>query len=160
MRYACNMREPKTKTDLPRWLASEADFLENLIHYGKPDTPERFFQDVAVRETMQDVRRVCARHGIDVAGDTPLAMTTDPREALIQVGRLLDQLNPQPDLLTVKQVAEQLNVSPRTVYDLVESGRLRCSRVGKERGTIRIRPEDLDRIVDKSTPATYKHLTI
>ncbi len=149
------MREPKSKTDLPGWLREQADFLENLVHYGEPDTPEVFFEAVAVRETLADVRRVCARHGIDVAGNT-----TDPREALIQVGRLLDQLNPQPDLLTVKQAAERLNVSPRAVYDLVDCGRLRCSRIGKERGTIRIRPEDLEDIAPKTAKTVYKHLTI
>ena len=113
------MKEPRNKTDLPRWLGEHAHFLENLIRYGAPDTRERFFQDVEVREILAEVRRVCARFGIDVS-----ANTTDPREALIQIGKLLDQLNPQPDLLTVKQAAERLNVSPRAVYDLVECGRL------------------------------------
>ena len=149
------MREPKTKDALPRWLREQADYLENIVHYGEPDTPEVFFEGVAVRETMADVRRVCARFGIEVAGNT-----ADPREALIMVGKLLDQLTPPTDLLTVKQAAERLNVSPRAVYDLVDCGRLRCSRIGKERGTIRIRPEDLEDIAPKTAKTVYKHLTI
>lgn len=41
-------------------------------------------------------------------------------------------------MLTVKQVAERLNVSPSTVYDLAASGKLSCHRIGSRgRGTLR-----------------------
>jgi excisionase family DNA binding protein len=64
------------------------------------------------------------------------------------------------DWLTVQQAAERLNVSPRTIYDLCEMGRLRCKRVGKGRGTIRIRPVDLEGCLAKPEPTKYRHLTI
>lgn len=64
------------------------------------------------------------------------------------------------DWLTVKQAADRLNVSARTVYDLCEMGRLRCQRVGIGRGTIRIRPADLEGCLAKPGPAIYRHLTI
>ena len=64
------------------------------------------------------------------------------------------------DWLTVKQAAERLNVSPRTIYDLCEMGRLRCKRVGKGRGTIRILPVDLEGCLAKPEPTKYRHLTI
>jgi excisionase family DNA binding protein len=40
-------------------------------------------------------------------------------------------------VLTVRQLAERLGVSPSTVYSLVEGGLISCYRVGKGRGTIR-----------------------
>lgn len=49
----------------------------------------------------------------------------------------------QPELLTVKQAAERLNVSPDCVYQMVEAGKLRHQRIGKGRGTIRISAADL-----------------
>lgn len=45
--------------------------------------------------------------------------------------------------LTVSQVATRLSVSAKCVYELCQSGRLKHQRIGKGRGTIRIRPADL-----------------
>ena len=47
------------------------------------------------------------------------------------------------ELLTAKEVARELRVSVSLVYQLVESGRLACHRIGNGRGAIRIRPEDV-----------------
>ena len=44
---------------------------------------------------------------------------------------------------SVKQVADQLSVSASLVYQLVESGRLACHRIGTGRGAIRISHDDL-----------------
>ena len=45
-------------------------------------------------------------------------------------------------LLTVKQVAEMMNVSPSTVYDLAATGRIPCHRIGSRgRGTLRFTEE-------------------
>ncbi len=54
-------------------------------------------------------------------------------------------------VLTVRQASERMGVSPRTIYDLCDSGRLRCQRIGTGRGTIRIRPSDLDDCANDST---------
>ncbi len=48
------------------------------------------------------------------------------------------------NLLTVKDVAERLNVSPSLVYQLVESGKLPVHRIGTGRGTIRVSQSDLE----------------
>jgi excisionase family DNA binding protein len=40
-------------------------------------------------------------------------------------------------VLTVKDVSKRLRVSPSTVYNLVEGGRISCHRIGKGRGSIR-----------------------
>ncbi len=47
------------------------------------------------------------------------------------------------ELMTVKEVARRLRVSASLVYQLVDSGRLGCHRIGNGRGAIRIRPEDV-----------------
>jgi len=44
-------------------------------------------------------------------------------------------------LLTVKETAEALSVSPSLVYRLVSEGALRCYRIG--RGALRFREEDV-----------------
>lgn len=44
---------------------------------------------------------------------------------------------------TVEDVAKLLNVAKSTVYSLVESGKLRCYRIGRGRGTVRISEEHL-----------------
>jgi excisionase family DNA binding protein len=46
-------------------------------------------------------------------------------------------------LLTVAMVAERLHVSRTTIYQLVESGRLRVHRIGSGRGAIRISEDQL-----------------
>lgn len=47
-------------------------------------------------------------------------------------------------LLTVKDVAKRLNVSPSCIYQLVESGRLSHHRIGLGRGAIRFSDADID----------------
>lgn len=45
-------------------------------------------------------------------------------------------------LLTVRQTAEALSVSPSLVYRLASEGTLRCYRIG--RGALRFREEDIE----------------
>ena len=47
-------------------------------------------------------------------------------------------------LLTVRQVAERLNVSASCVYQLVESGKIPNHRIGLGRGAIRVSEADLE----------------
>jgi excisionase family DNA binding protein len=139
------MKEPKNKTDFARWLETEFSELETVCKY-EPD--DDYYQGIAAAETVETARRLACRFGVD-PGEEVQRVT--PRAALAIIGRLLDHFTPKPDLLTAKQAAERLGVSPRTVYDLCESGQLRCQRIGTGRGTIRIRPADLDRIPMEST---------
>ena len=48
-------------------------------------------------------------------------------------------------MLTVNQAAERLNVSVKTVRNLIASGRLAHYRIGTGRGVIRISEDALDR---------------
>lgn len=51
-------------------------------------------------------------------------------------------------MLTMKQVAHYMNVSSRTVMRWLETGWLRGTRIG---GVIRIRPNDLNDLIDERT---------
>lgn len=62
--------------------------------------------------------------------------------------------------MKVKEAARRMEVSPATVYALVASGRLRCSRIGIGRGTIRISDDQLadylrgtEPVIKAATPA-------
>ena len=46
-------------------------------------------------------------------------------------------------LLTVKDVAQRLNVSPSCVYQLVETGKIPHHRIGVGRGAIRFTEDDI-----------------
>ena len=45
--------------------------------------------------------------------------------------------------MTVREVAKRLEISPSLVYLLVQEGKLRCTRHGMGRGTLRIDEEQL-----------------
>lgn len=53
-------------------------------------------------------------------------------------------------MLTVKQVAERLQVSKSIVYALIDAQRLPCHRIGLGRGTIRISETDLGVYLDQN----------
>ena len=50
-------------------------------------------------------------------------------------------------LLTVRETAEALSVSPSLVYRLVSEGALRCFRIGK--GALRFREEDIQEYLNR-----------
>ena len=52
-------------------------------------------------------------------------------------------------LLSVGETAERLNVSPRTVYRLAESGELPVLRIG---GSLRVDPNELRSYIYQETP--------
>jgi excisionase family DNA binding protein len=70
--------------------------------------------------------------------------------------------------LTVKQVAERLQVSQAVVYQLCAGRMIRHHRVGAGRGTIRIREEDLAAFVEgcrvephpSTSAGTLKHISM
>lgn len=71
--------------------------------------------------------------------------------------------------MRVREVAERLEVSPSTVYQIIAAGKLRCSRVGIGRGVIRISEEQLAEYLRAAEPvparppaprARLKHLRL
>lgn len=82
-----------------------------------------------------------------------LALST-ARDILSRALAVIDPPNSGP--LTVKQAAERLGVSPKTIYKLVASGKLRDQRIGR---AIRINPRDLDGLND-TRETGFKHLRL
>ena len=56
----------------------------------------------------------------------------------------MTQNNTPSPMLTVREVARILHVSPSLVYQLVETRKLASHRIGNRNGAIRIAPSDLD----------------
>jgi excisionase family DNA binding protein len=55
-----------------------------------------------------------------------------------------------PMLITAKQAAQLLNISPRYVYTLSKEGRLRAKRIGKK---VLYRLSDIQRFIDEDEAA-------
>ena len=53
-------------------------------------------------------------------------------------------------MLTVKEVAQRLNVSQSCIYQLVESGRIPHHRIGLGRGAIRFSDADIESFLSNS----------
>ena len=107
------------------------------------------WEEWQINEWVEECQTLGCRFGCDLVADESGVRT--PREALPIIGKLLAWATPPPELLTVQQTAEKLGVSPRTIYDLCDAGRLKCQRIGTGRGTIRIRPTDLDAYTSDSS---------
>lgn len=140
------MREPRTRVEFPGWLQKQALCLECLTRYGEPDDLNRqFFQDVEVKETMEEVQRVAGRFGYMVD-----EIPTDPHTALVVCGRLLEEVNGAPgadDLLTVTQAAKRLQVNRDKVLGWINYGRLQAVNTAKSqlgRPRWRIKKADLE----------------
>ncbi len=58
------------------------------------------------------------------------------------------------EMLTVQDVADELNVSASLLYGLIAAGEIECYRIGRRRGTIRVRREDLDRYLENCRVAS------
>ena len=69
--------------------------------------------------------------------------TDDQSAAILTLASVLAGDRQEETPLTVKEAAKRLAVSTDTIYELCESGKLPHQRIGKGRGTIRIRPADL-----------------
>lgn len=61
--------------------------------------------------------------------------------------------NNDSPLLTVREVAAMLRVSPSLVYRLVEAGKLGCFRIGQKRGAIRVSRDSVNQFLAASQAA-------
>jgi excisionase family DNA binding protein len=135
------------KHEFAKWLKAEIA----QLHHPDPDTAICEGAAVSVREA----RRIAESLGYpDLVPPCTTELLGLPiaRRLLAECLATIDP--PASGPLTVKQAAERLNLSPKTIYDLVGKGRLRCIRIGR---TIRIQPHDLE--VGTATPG-YKHLRL
>jgi excisionase family DNA binding protein len=134
------MRIPRNVSEFRKWLRAEIAALDN-----PPEDPLPICEDAA--RALKNARRIAIALELPDVAKVCEKVTT-PALALPIAQRLLTKcLTLLPaDTLTVKEAAQRLKVSERTVYDLVRSGRLHAQRVGKGRGAIRIAPADLANI--------------
>lgn len=61
-------------------------------------------------------------------------------------------------MLTIKDVATRLKIGLSTAYRIVEDGDLKGKRIGRGRGTIRVRPVDLERYINQPSPQSVEVL--
>ena len=138
-----NMKIPRTVPEFRRWLQAEIATLGRWI--DDPEIQENFFYD-AVGMIRNAQRLAIALEQPAVAA---ICEPVNTRALALPVAQrllteCLDAL--ENDFLTVREAAQHLSASPRTVYDMVRSGRLKAQHVGKGRGNIRIAPADLANI--------------
>jgi len=72
-------------------------------------------------------------------------------------------------MMTVREIAKRLLISPACVYAILEKGELACYRIGVGRGAIRVTEEQLAAYLEKrqqgrttvkpSAPVKLKHLS-
>ncbi len=55
--------------------------------------------------------------------------------------------------MTVRQVAKNLEISPSLVYGLIAAGRLKCTRHGIGRGTIRVSEDQVRAYMENAAKA-------
>lgn len=101
--------------------------------------PPFWFSDFS--ENQKGGSIVLAAMNIQTIFDQFRQQTDDVAAAILTLASVLQ--GEQPELLTVRQAAERLNVSADCVYQMVEAGKLPHRRVGKGRGVIRIAVSDL-----------------
>ena len=56
-------------------------------------------------------------------------------------------------MLTVKDVADRLKIGRTTAYTLIEDGEIPAKRIGTGRGTLRVKPSDLERYINRPDDA-------
>jgi len=141
------------KQQFRKWLQAE------IRQLSDPEPDLNQCEDAA--DTVRQAGRVAALLGYPALAQR-CAITT--RALALPVARVVlaecvAAVDSCSDMLTVQDAAQRLNVSPKTIYALVASGKLPCQRIGNGRGTIRLRPADLDRRHDP--PRTgFKHLRL
>jgi len=136
------MKIPRTVAEFRKWLQAE---IAELGSFLETDPEENQFWDAAA--AVKNARRLAIALELPVVAKlcnitTSAYPVTKAQQILTECLAALDA----DDMLTVKQTAERLQVSERTVYALVRSGRLHAQRLGNGRGTIRIAPADLQHI--------------
>lgn len=89
-------------------------------------------------------------------GILPATLTGPDDGRLVRIDpKSLDQLLAPEGSLTVQQVAEQLNVSPNTVWSWIREGKLTPHRLGPDqakRKRVRLHPADVERLRPRSKP--------
>lgn len=134
------MKIPRSKPEFQKWLKAEIAKLDD----PEPEENQLYEAVAAIRNAgrlaialeLPEVAKICE------------GVRTQALRLPVAQRILTECLNAieDDDYLTVKEAADRLKCSERTVYDLVRSGRLHAQRLGKGRGAIRIASADLKNI--------------
>jgi excisionase family DNA binding protein len=141
----------KTRSQYRDWLHRQMVRMEPLDDTPKPAETE-------CEKVARVAGKLGARHGL---GGAVVRRATTSEEVLRLLADCLRLLNeapePEQDTLTVREAAQRLGCSERSLYDLVRHGRIGHYRVGR---SIRFRPDDLaDYQQDSRVRPTFRHLT-
>ena len=145
--------QPETLHDFATWLREAIAELEVIRVAPERDQSQYDYAETMVRTAERHARHIGAQAVCERCRCG--SQVTSPEQGLSVLGECLawciEHMPATPENLTVQKAAEKLGVSPRTIYDLCGSGRLKCQRIGGGRGTIRIRPADLDSYANNSS---------
>jgi excisionase family DNA binding protein len=121
---------------MKKWVLSKLRYLDELA--GHPELQPCHFDEL--RTIVAQATRKAAQVGIAVPRVRQGPISIDLCRSVL--AGVLAEIKPTSDLMTVAEAAEKFNVSKRTLYREIKGGNLPCERI---RGTIRIRPADLER---------------
>lgn len=111
--------------------------------------------DPQLTDRAASIRDEAARRAasLGLTGIYQACPTTDNAGAVVEyLSRVLAALPEPAGALTVQQAAERSGIPVRTLYRMVEQGKLPHTRVGTGRGSIRIKPATLDRLLEPEAP--------
>lgn len=124
------------------WLKKQVTRLEDLQRHPDPDLS---IHESAAYTVRQAADKAAEAGHLDFYDQHKNVQATTPRDAIAILSSLLATISAgdEPEYLTVDQVAARLQVSRDSIYDLINTGSLKHTKVGR---LIRIRPADLDHI--------------
>jgi excisionase family DNA binding protein len=126
--------------NMKSWLKKQIAQLTDLQAHPEPD--QGVFEGCA--SVIREAADRAAKDGfIDLYERHKKTRFCSPRDAVAILNSMLAVLRPEPEYLTVEQAATQLQVSRDSIYDLINQGLLKHTKVGR---IIRIQPADLDHI--------------
>jgi excisionase family DNA binding protein len=135
------MKIPRSKAEFRKWLRAEIAKLDD----PEPDENQLYEAVAAIR----NAGRLAIALELPKVAEICEGVRTQAVALPVAQRILTECLNATKDdeFLTVKEAADRLKCSVRTVYEMVRSGRLHAQRPGKGRGAIRIASADLQKIV-------------
>jgi len=135
------MKIPRSKAEFQKWLRAE------IAGLGVPQRQreEQYYDTVA---TVRNAGRLAIALELPKVAEICEGVRTQALGRPVARRILTECLDATKDdeFLTVKETADRLKCSVRTVYEMVRSGRLHSQRTGKGRGAIRIASADLQNI--------------
>jgi excisionase family DNA binding protein len=137
------MKIPRSKAEFQKWLRAE------IVRLDDPEPDENQYYDAVA--AIRNAGRLAIALELPKVAEICEGVRTQALALSVAQRILTECLNATKDdesleFLTVKEVADRLKCSERTVYEMVRSGRLHAQRAGKGRGAIRITAADLQNI--------------